>query len=290
MADISKKQKEQAEEWFGAIVAHVQETGKPVSDFMEITPARASVLLQHNPNNRHIRPVKLDQLTRDMENGRYQVNGESIIVSKEGVLNDGQHRLTAIVKTGISQLVNMAFGVSRESRTTVDSGAARTAGDHLGLAGLTNSNVTAAVARKIMSYKNAGTFSATNRISGAEVLEYINRDNAIHEFACWASNHHHKLKAIKLSASEAGAIFYLIAEKAPKEAKQFMEGLAEGLYLTPSSPIHIVRQSLTIKQKLNPNNRLELVIRAWNNWIKDTEVTVIPMRGRIPEIVAGSTK
>lgn len=58
----------------------------------------AADYLQYNTNNRPIRQSHVDHLADEMLSGRWKFNGESIIFDDQGVLRNGQHRLTAILK------------------------------------------------------------------------------------------------------------------------------------------------------------------------------------------------
>ncbi len=48
-----------------------------------------------------------------LREGRWLNTGEPIIVSREGILNDGQHRLLAIKETNMSAELDIRFGVPR---------------------------------------------------------------------------------------------------------------------------------------------------------------------------------
>ena len=67
------------------------------SRWMDVTPAMAEMWLQHNFNNR---PVSLDTVrayAREMKRGKWLPNHQGIAFNDRDELNDGQHRLLAIV-------------------------------------------------------------------------------------------------------------------------------------------------------------------------------------------------
>jgi hypothetical protein len=97
----------------------------------ELTPALAKLLLDSNPENRKISPWLVRQMVRDIKNGRWALNGETLIVALSEELNDGQHRCQAVIDADKSIRTMITFGVERESRFTIDTGQKKSIGDHL---------------------------------------------------------------------------------------------------------------------------------------------------------------
>ena len=62
-------------------------------------------------------------------------NGETIKFDSKGNLLDGQHRLSMVVKTGITMETHALFGVDSKGFLTLDSGKKRSAADALRLEG-----------------------------------------------------------------------------------------------------------------------------------------------------------
>lgn len=91
----------------------------------EVTPAKAAKWLTRNYNNRNIVPGNVDYIRRQIEAGDWMLNGETIKFDVLGNLLDGQHRLTAIVQSGITVHVSVTRGLETRSRSTVDRGSKR---------------------------------------------------------------------------------------------------------------------------------------------------------------------
>lgn len=64
-----------------------------------ITPERAATIMEQNIINRKINQANVDFLVDQMNDDQFVFNGESIIISNEGHLLDGQHRLMACIKS-----------------------------------------------------------------------------------------------------------------------------------------------------------------------------------------------
>ena len=88
-------------------------------------------VLAYNTGNRRINWRKLQQLVDQMTRGVFINTGEPIIISREGVLTDGQHRLQAVVGADIEVDMDVRFGISREAFRVTDTGVSRTPGDVL---------------------------------------------------------------------------------------------------------------------------------------------------------------
>lgn len=80
----------------------------------EITPERAADLLSRNSANRPIIGRALLRYKDDLVNGAFTVTHQGIAINEDGCLIDGQHRLTAIIETGIP----LWFRVTKEKGHT----------------------------------------------------------------------------------------------------------------------------------------------------------------------------
>ena len=110
------------------------QTGQRILN-VEIDPALAAAILEDNPQNRPTKIGHIRKLVRILKDGLWNPDlGGSIAFSPEGRLTDGQHRLRAVVMSGISIVVD----VRPNQKTTVglDENASRSVADHLALQGV----------------------------------------------------------------------------------------------------------------------------------------------------------
>lgn len=78
---------------------------------ISITPKLAQSLLKNNRANRPISKKTVESYARDMLNGNWKTNtGNAISISKDGALLDGQHRLTAVIKSEIPISMWVCYG------------------------------------------------------------------------------------------------------------------------------------------------------------------------------------
>lgn len=260
------------------------DTGAFASTVMTITPAFAAQLLERNPDNRKIRVSKLAQYASDIENGRWQLNGEPIIFSDDGKLNDGQHRLAAIVRSGTAIETLVVVGVGRETRTTLDTGANRAAGDHLGIMGISHANETARTARLVLSFRanNGRNFTNSQRISSAEIIGIINDEPAIHEAVIAAYAVPREIAPCRLSI--AAFLGYMAAGNANKSA--FYEQVLKGEGISAADPAYSVRARMQRPDTSRANEQVETYLRGQNAFLRGENNFRIRLIGEFPAIGA----
>lgn len=96
----------------------------------KITPQKAAEYLTKNVVNRNISYPTVERYADDMKNGTWEVNGQPIVFSKSGKLLDGQHRLSAIAKSGVTVEMTVVRDVD-DSVSIYDVGRARSVLDSI---------------------------------------------------------------------------------------------------------------------------------------------------------------
>jgi hypothetical protein len=106
-------------------------------EVVQMTPAMAKEILKINTANRAMTAQRAYWVRNLMERGEFVVNGDTVKISWDNTLLDGQHRLWGISKMpdGFVQTVIVVRGLDPETFSTLDSGKARTTKDILEIAG-----------------------------------------------------------------------------------------------------------------------------------------------------------
>lgn len=253
-----------------------------VTRVVELTPELAQALLDRNPQNRKLSlKVTVAKYARDMANGTWAFNGEPIIIAKTGELNDGQHRCHAVIESNVTVPVVLVIGTERESRLTVDQGKTRMAGDYLGMEGYTDSIALAAAAKYAWQHQELGRVShqALYSPTKGEIVALV---DATPELA--ASLRAIPKKGVDMVGGRSILAFlhWLFATRSGDTgaADDFMDGLITGINLSADSPILYTRNRLsTNKGRLRPNEKAELIIRAWNAWRRGQHPRTMPING-----------
>lgn len=110
------------------------------SMIVRVTPEIATEWLAKNNDNRAINNSRVNLYSSAMRDGHWVENGQPIIISTDGYLIDGQHRLTALIRAGVSLdmlLVRLEEtdegGVLTARHIPIDIGQSRTASNITGL-------------------------------------------------------------------------------------------------------------------------------------------------------------
>jgi hypothetical protein len=146
-----------------------------------VTPEMAKEWLQKNTRNRNISQRKVDSYAVDMKNGNWHEHHQGIAFYFNGEVADGQHRLEAIVKSGVSVLLMVTFGIPIESAIGIDVHRARKTDDVLRITGQSAwiGKDESAIIKMIMTAGN----QANNAPSPSVVAEFGERNREAIEFA-----------------------------------------------------------------------------------------------------------
>lgn len=98
-----------------------------------ITPEQASKYLMRNTSNRQLRTSLVSKYTKDMEAGNWCLSHQGIAFNCDGTLLDGQHRLKAVLQSGVTVKMLVARNVDSKSQLVMDDHARRSASDSLSL-------------------------------------------------------------------------------------------------------------------------------------------------------------
>lgn len=250
-----------------------------------LTPALADVLIEHNSGNRPLRIAKLAQYVDDIQNDRWEFNGETIIISREGLMNNGQHRSYAVQETQIGIPVLFVFGVDRNTRKTVDTGANRGPHDQLSADGFAQPTTMAAIARFILSYENneGSGFANLNRISGPDVYERARGDALVNDAACYPYKHGSKAKRLA-PPSVMGFCYYEFMKISEQDAKTFLDQVVTGVGLAADSAAYVTREKLLELSGLHREQKIELLFRGFVAYRRGKPIKSLRVKWELPQL------
>lgn len=249
-----------------------------------LTPALAAELLTRNPDNRSITPGRVAVYAADILEGHWQSNGEPIIISNDGLLNDGQHRCAAVAQTGIAIPVLIVFGVTRDSRKTTNQAKGKTAGDYLAMDRVPNANVTAGMTRLFLSWQATGNVNATSRISNAQILDFVEHNREEIAIAASFSGKHSKRLQHMISPSSFAFCYFICARKNKEAADQFFRSVATGENLPAGDPALVVRERLLMLHHSARVAKISIVLNGWNAFRRGETRTALRSSPILPEL------
>lgn len=103
-----------------------------------ITPSMAALWLERNTRNRRVNKKRVSVYAAEMARGGWLNHHQGIAFYDDGTLADGQHRLAAIVESGVSVLMIVARGLSRESGLMIDAHQQRQGYQSIKISGLSD--------------------------------------------------------------------------------------------------------------------------------------------------------
>lgn len=211
-------------------------------EIVDITPDLAEEMLARNiRRNRQIRAKVVEQYAQAMTEGRWVTTAQGISFDKTGNLDNGQHRLSAIIKSGVTVRMAVAFGHEADTYTILDAGARRGPADALRASGLTNENIAAAVIVRVAMISE-GIYNRNVPYGHDEIVEWALTDPYLSEAAGMGDQ---LGKALKATGSGFGlGAYYIIASKHHGPASRaFFEKLKTGVGITgPRDPARFVRE------------------------------------------------
>ncbi|WP_116870637.1 ParB/RepB/Spo0J family partition protein [Vibrio splendidus] len=136
--------------------------------------------------NRKLSKTKVKKYAEDMKNGQWCLTGEPIIISSDGEILNGHHRLEASHEAGVGFIAPITYGVTDElSFAHIDVGNMRSRSQVLEMAGVkVNANVLSRVAMLSKAFEitsNPYAFRGTQGTSfqPAEILAYVEENEEL---------------------------------------------------------------------------------------------------------------
>ena len=200
---------------------------KPSSSVVLIDPETATRWLARNEANRHLRVAQVTKYAGDMAAGRWHLTGSPIQFAADGRLLDGQHRLCAIIKSGVTLPMFVVRGLASTAQSYMDTGAKRTVADQLSIAGYKNSSVLAAGARLALAWKRGKLGAPRDAVSDPETRAFIQANPGLIDAAAYAAQM--RRAGLDIHPSVSCAAMWGLTESGhdPLRVEGFFRALAE---------------------------------------------------------------
>lgn len=246
------------------------------SELRTITPVWASkVLKDQNTRNRAMNMKHVAKLAEEMRSGRWKVNGDSIRFDNN-ILIDGQHRLAAVVMSGVTIQSFVTEGLPSDVFDTIDCVKIRSTGDTLGVRGEKN------------AYRLASMVALTDRYMtgrGDKSVEYTNT-----EIEGLLAKYPGIRESLQISFKAKGIMppslldtcHYIFSQKNKLLADEFVSKVILGTGLEEGDPFYVLRERFVrnsiSKAKLTKPYMLALCIKAWNYTRRGMKVRALRWR------------
>jgi len=251
------------------------------AEIINLTPSKAKELLEMNVGNRDIKKSARLDYVRQMRDGSWKENGEPIIVDYNGVVKDGQHRLIAVIESGISYTVPLITGVASNVMDTIDTGTNRSLADVLKLNGFNWSNRIANLSKQIINYDRG--FTPSNQgvkrtvVTNSQGLKFSNDNKQKLTELCQVSDRIYRNQKINLlNPAEIGLYLYAIRGWDNNDlSTPFIKGLCSNSLGETSCTSYGYKKLLSAKvNKITLSNTYKhnLMARLWSIFQDDIPV------------------
>jgi hypothetical protein len=247
-----------------------------------VSPEMAKNWLESfNLDNRNVNQQRVASYVNDIVNGNWREDtGECIKFSKTNRLLDGQHRLLAIVKSGISLNLHIATGLEDSIFNVLDTGKPRGGLDAMKIAGVSAyAQVSSIIQKYNMLAKGSYKNDKRNALSNSDLLNiYNSKPKYWDEKANYAKRQKGKFNNI-MSSTIIGGFSSVFDEKNIETSELFFDELCSGRNVT-NQTINVLRDRL-IKDKVSKVNKLSkkfetiFIIKTWNAYRLGKEFKIL---------------
>jgi len=252
-----------------------------------VTPKIASEYLKRNTMNRPINQSHLKTVCKMMREGKWASNGDTIRFAQSGELLDGQHRLMAVCQTGVPQEMIIVRGLDVDVFTTIDSGAKRTSGDILSLAGYKNYNALAAASRMALLVQRGGhpffVHDKSYAPTSDEILEFVQSNPLMIE----ATEFSRSLNFLRklMSPSSTAYLYYAAASIGEADKiKSFLHNVNEVSPESIKTTAYMLRERLienkSAREKMRRPDVLALAIKAYRHFREGRTVKILKVASK----------
>lgn len=236
-----------------------------------VTPELAAEWLARNTHNRRLNSDTVAKYARDMVEGRWVFTGDTITFDTNGSLQDGQHRLAAIVKSGVATQFIVVHGLSPEAIYHVDIGRPRSLADQLSLAGYARATDLGATGRLAWAWQHGHLTSGLLHRTSSRVIHSFIEDlgdaipNAVR---IGKSSYDAGFKLIPPASQSAAVWGLLAAENDEEDVVSFFDDLAKmrlgGAGDPKAALMRRLQAAAQSREKIPRHTYVALLVRTWN--------------------------
>jgi len=179
-----------------------------------ITPDMATAMLARNTKNRKPNKADIAEWTKVLRGGRWRYTHQGVAFDVDGRLQDGQHRLSAIVEAGIAAEMLVAVGMPPDNFSVIDTGRRRSAAQVLAMDGAVYASWMATATRHLYLYEVWGSALLDHvyeRVGNDLILDaYAKLDGDTFVEAC--RNGQRLRREIGVAPTGVAAALYLIGQ------------------------------------------------------------------------------
>lgn len=260
-----------------------------------ITPRQAREWLERSAQikQRNLSRTRIERYAGDMAAGRFELTHQPIAIDPNGLVFDGQHRLSAIVLSKTTVTLMVAYDADPTTFGKIDLGMPRTPSAILALAGYVDSSALAASARLLIAYDRMtqdGTppSAAARHVTVAEIQSLVESERGQRlDLARHPAARISKAIGRQGVRTPMGTCIVIINESrvGASTRADFFERLADGAMLAPLSPVLAFRRwvggdsgFVSVPSQERSLHFVANCIKTFNDWINGRERKTVTWR------------
>lgn len=254
---------------------------------VELTPEEATRLLELNTLNRPLNETHVKRIANQIATGKWKFNGDTIKISEDNQVLDGQHRLWACVEAKTTIRTILVRGVERDAFATIDTlRKPRSGADVLALSGASRHRQYTSAALQWLIRWQRGILeqyrAPQNRVENSDV-EVSYQDNPGIERAV------ERVMPLRglVSPASIGFFYYVLANRSPELAERMVFTLENPAGISMNDPFFRLRMYLSGERSKRRDSIMTfaLMFKAANAAFHNRELKTLAWRnqGQAPE-------
>lgn len=240
-----------------------------------LTPERATELLEHNQLNRPVKDQHVKRIAAQIVGGKWRFNGDTIKISDDGGILDGQHRLWAIIEAKVAVETIIIRGIAREAFATIDTvRAPRSGGDTLSLLGVSrHRNIVSGALCWYLRHRRGVLESyraPQNRVENSDIEAAFEQNRNIAKAVDKAM----RIRRLA-NPSVMGFVYYVASTRNPALAERMMAVLENPAGVSVTDAFFMLRSHFASgfdPKKRDPVQSIALAFKALNAAHNDLEL------------------
>ena len=250
-----------------------------------IRPDDARKILETMRANRKVIQRHVDKLAELMRRGEWvETAGDPIRFNQQGELIDGQHRLWALLESGVSLHFTIIRGIPAEAMDVLDTGLRRGLKDFLEIHGEKYAKVLSSTLNYLNVYwgtkELAGDPWHIRSLTAKEALKVLEEHPGIRESVTRGDAVAHLLGG---GQGRWAAIHYILSRIHYQDTEEFYRKLLTGQDMTMGSPISLLRNRLILDRhslkRMGLREYSALVFKVWNLYRHGESIQLLTWRG-----------
>ena len=216
------------------------------AEILTVTPEMAEDWLRSNHKNRGLTRKYVRRYARMMKDNDWLVTADAIGFDKNGRLLNGQHRLNAVIESGIPQQFVVVTGLDTDSFDRHDTGRPRNSSQILSIEGYPNTTRMAAAIRLLMGFEDdKDSPGARSNVQPMSSLSYakMHGDKLVDSVRLGNKAYREGPKLARPSI--LGFLHYAMRHRDSQKAWDFIYGVSTGMGIeSTDDPRYAMRERL----------------------------------------------